>query len=436
MSKLPTAIGKYRIERELGKGATGTVYLAYDAFRNLHVAVKQIHPHLMAEPAQAARHRRMLHNEAVLAGQLQHPHLVAVIDIDEQANPPYLVLEYVQGRSLEAFTAPDTLLPVSQVLDIAFKCCNALEYAQTRGLVHRDIKPANLLLQENGEVKLTDFGTALSLLGDKTHMLGLIGSPAYMAPEQIKEEPVTHHADMFSLAVVIYELLCGHKPFQGESDYATMYKISSEPPVSLRVKRPELPGALDAVVAKALAKKALDRYPTWRDFSDALIGVNRSLPRQASQSTEAELFAELRAMHFFAGFPDVALWQTLRLGKRHMLPRGALLMKEDTLGQSFYLLIEGKVTVTRKDWELNTLSAGVSIGEMVYLQPERNKRTATVVAATDIVVMKIQSASLREAPAELQGLFDKAFIRLLVARLIATNRQLAEWDLAVPMAKR
>ncbi len=436
MGRLPSAIGKYRVERELGKGATGTVYLAYDAFRNHHVAIKQIHPHLMAEPTQAARHRRMLHNEAVLAGQLHHPHLVAVIDIDEEANPPYLVLEYVQGRSLEAFTTPDNLLPVSQVLDIAFKCCNALEYAQTRGLVHRDIKPANLLLQENGEVKLTDFGTALSLHGDKTHMLGLIGSPAYMAPEQIKEEAVTHHADMFSLAVVIYELLCGHKPFQGESDYATMYKISSEAPVSLRVKRPELPGALDAVVARALAKKAEERFPTWRDFADALVGVNRSLPRKAAQGTEAELFAELRAMDFFADFPDVALWQTLHLGKRHMLPRGSLVMKEDTLGQSFYMLIDGKVTVTRKDWELNTLSAGVSIGEMVYLRPERNKRTATVVAATDIVVMKIQCASLREAPPALQGLFDKAFIRLLVARLIATNRQLAEWDLAVPMGKR
>ena len=436
MGKTPSAIGKYRIERELGQGATGTVYLAYDAFRDMRVAIKQIHPHLMADPAQARRHRKMLHNEAVLAGQLHHPHLVAVIDIDEQANPPYLVLEYVQGKPLDAYTAPDRLLPVPQVLDIAFKCCNALEYAQTQGLVHRDIKPANLLRQENGEVKLTDFGTALSLRGDKTHMLGLIGSPAYMAPEQIKEGPITHHADMFSLAVVIYELLCGHKPFEGDSDYATMYKISSEPPVSLRVKRPELPGSLDAVITRALAKKPEDRYPTWREFAEALVGINRTLPRPAEQGTDAELFAELRAMDFFADFPDVALWQTLRLGKRHELPKGALLMREDTLGQSFYMLIAGKVNVTRKDWALNTLSAGVSIGEMVYLQPEKNKRTATVTAATAIVVLKIQSASLREAPAELQTRFDKAFIRVLMGRLISTNRQLAEWDVAGPGGRR
>ena len=180
--------------------------------------------------------------------------------MDELAKPPYPVLESIKGRALDAFTAPDTLLPEPQVLDIAFKCCNALEYAQTQGLVQRDIKPANLMLQEDGELKLTDFGTALSLLGDETHVLGLVGSPAYMAPGQIKEEAVTHHADMFSLAVVLYELLCGHKPFWGESDYATRYRISNETPVSLRAKRPELPGALDAVVARAMAKKPSDRY--------------------------------------------------------------------------------------------------------------------------------------------------------------------------------
>lgn len=432
MSKLPATIGKYRIERELGRGASGTVYLARDGFRDARVAVKQIHEHLLTDPAQAALHRRMLRNEAALAGRLNHPHIVSTIDADEQAHPPYLVLEYIDGQSLEAFTRPDALLPVAEVLDIGFKCCNALEYALTKGLVHRDIKPGNLLLQKDGELKLTDFGTALSLHSKETQMGGFLGSPAYMSPEQIKEAKVTHHTDMFSLGVVLYELLTGQKPFLGETDYATIYQISTQKPASLRLLRPELPQQLDAVVNRALAKSASDRYATWGDFANALVAVNRGLPKLASQGTEAERFQQLRSMEFFADFDDVVLWQTLRLGKRYALPRGTVLMREGTPGESFSMLLEGRVVVSHKGLALSTLSAGGSIGEMVYLQAGKHVRTATVVAETDIVVMKILGVSLRQASGEVQASFDKAFIKILVARLIATNGRLAEWDVSGP----
>lgn len=151
MATTPSDIGKYQIERERGHGASGVVYLARDTFRDNLVAIKQIHPHLLQDPAQSSKYRHLLHNEAVLAGQINHPHIVSLIDFDERANPPYLVLEYVPGRSLEVHTKPETLLPVSEVLDIVFKCCNALEYADFQGLVHRNIKPANLLLCNDGQ---------------------------------------------------------------------------------------------------------------------------------------------------------------------------------------------------------------------------------------------------------------------------------------------
>ncbi len=426
-------IGKYRIERELGRGSSGTVYLAHDDFRKIQVAVKQIHGHLLADPARASRYRRMLHNEAILAGRLNHPHIVRVIDVDERAEPPYVVLEYIAGQSLEAFTTPDALLAVDDVLDIGFKCCNALAYAQTQGLVHRDIKPANLLRQADGGIKLTDFGIAVSEHVDETRIAGLIGSPAYMAPEQIREETVTHHADMFSLGVVLYELLTGQKPFQGESDYATIYKISAANPVPLRVIRPSLPAALDVVLARALAKSPTERFANWSDFADALVRINRELPRSTAKGSEAERFQQLRGMDFFAEFSDVALWEVLRLSKKHSLRRGTVLMEERTLGASFYLLLQGQVTVSKKGSVLSTLSAGVSIGEMVYLQPEEQVRTATVVAKTDIVVLKIQGASVRQASAELQTSFDKAFIKILIGRLVTANKRLAEWDFTLPM---
>lgn len=428
MATLPTNIGKYRVERELGRGASGVVYLARDNFREAWVAIKQMHPHLLRDPAQATRYRRLLHNEAVLSGQINHPHIVSLVDVDEAADPPYLVLEYVPGRSLEVHTTPDTLLPVSEVLDIAFKCCNALEYAHFHGLVHRDIKPANLLLRDDGEVKLTDFGAALSQKGDVTQLAGLMGSPAYMSPEQIREEKLTQQSDMFSLGVVLYELLTGQKPFQGETDYATLFKIGAEDAVPVRVLRPDLPSALDDVVRTALAKKPSHRFANWSDFADAVSGASSSLTRMASQITEVQRFQSLRQLDFFKDFSDVAIWETLRLGRMRTLERGTVLMEEGSVGHSFYLLLDGTVRVTKKNLALTRLRAGVSIGEMVYLQPGDNRRSATVTAETAISVLKIKSASLQQASAELQSCFDKAFIKMLVTRLIATNQQLSEWD--------
>jgi len=428
MSELPRSIGKYRVERVLGVGASGTVYLAYDPFRDKWVAIKQIHAHLLDNPAQASRCRQMLHNESILASQLSHPHIVGLLDVDELADPPYLVLEYVKGRSLESYTSHDLLLPVSDVMDIGFKCCNALDYANQRGLVHRDIKPANLLMGENGELKLTDFGAAYSLHGEVTQIGGLVGSPAYMSPEQIHEQELTLHSDMFSLAVVLYEMLTGQKPFAGETDYATMFKISSEPAVPMRVLRPELPVVLDAVIGKALAKLPADRYATWPLFANALIGVVGSSERMVSHSTDAQRFRKLRGMVFFQEFSDVAIWETLRLGTVQAIGAQGILMEEGSQGNAFYLLLKGQVSVSQKNWALSTLNAGVSLGEMAYLQPEGNVRSATVMALTDIIVLKIQSASLHKASHELQGFFDRAFIKILVERLIASNLKLAELD--------
>lgn len=426
---IPATIGKYRIERELGRGASGIVYLGLDGFRGKRVAIKQMHAHLLAQPDQAERYRRLLRNEAAMSGRLKHPHIVRLLDADEDAAQPYLVLEYVDGQPLAAHARADALLPVPQVLDIAFKCCNALEYAYREGLVHRDIKPANLMLAANGEVKLTDFGAALSLRSDATQLSGMVGSPSYMSPEQVREEDLTHHSDMFSLAIVVYELLTGRRPFDGETDFATLYKISHEEPTPPSLLRASLPGHVDAVLLRAMAKKPADRFATWGDFAQALLDAHRDLPRQRSQDTEAERFGRLRELPFFADFHDVALWELMRLGNWRRLEQGTVLMREGQPGDSFCILIEGQVTVSRQGWTLSTLSAGVTLGEMTYLRPDNRQRTATAVAETEVLVLKIRNPALREASEDLQSRFDKAFIKLLVGRLIAANEQIAEWDM-------
>lgn len=425
----PVNIGKYRIERELGRGASGIVYLGLDGFRGRKVAIKQTHAHLLKAPELAERYRKLLRNEAALSGRLRHPNIVRLLDADEEALPPYLVLEYVDGQPLSDFATPDTLLPMHQVLDIAFKCCNALDYACREGLVHRDIKPANLMLARDGDVKLTDFGAALSLRSDATQLSGLVGSPSYMSPEQVREQDLTHHSDMFSLAVVVYELLTGRRPFDGDTDFATLYKISHEAPTPPSLLRAALPSHVDDVLLRALAKDPADRFATWPDFAQALLAAHRGLPRQKSQDTEAERFARLRALPFFADFHDVALWELMRLGSWRRLERGTVLMRENTPGDSFCILIEGQIAISRQGWNLSTLGPGVTLGEMTYLRPDNRTRTATAVAETEVLVLKVRNPALRQASEDLQSRFDKAFIKLLVGRLIATNEQLAEWEL-------
>lgn len=422
------AIGKYRIEKEIGRGASSVVYLAYDPFHRRNVAVKQIHAHLLKDDALALRYRRSLRNEGLIAGQLRHPHIVRLYDADESANPPYLVLEYVEGDTLASYTTPDKLLPVPQVLDIAYKCCSALQHAHSRGLVHRDIKPANLMVQSGGNVKLTDFGTAISTRGDQTQIIGLVGSPLYMSPEQVREETLTHQSDMFSLAVVIYELLTGRRPFAGDSEFAILYKIGTEDPPAPSSLRAQLPAEVDAVILRAMAKKPQDRYADWDEFADALLNVGRAMPAKRPQDREAEHFVKMRQLAFFEGFHDAALWEALNLGTLHSYTAGSTLMEEGTPGDSFLIILEGRIGVSRKGWKLVTVEPGVTLGEMCYLQPDNPMRTATATAETDVVALEIRNSGLRISSDDLQMRFDKAFIRQLVQRLIATSAKVGAWD--------
>jgi eukaryotic-like serine/threonine-protein kinase len=422
----PSAIGKYTVERELGRGASSTVYLGYDRFNSRPVAIKQIHAHLLSDAQEAHRYRRRLRNEAAMAGRLDHPCVVRLLDADEDADPPYLVLEYVDGRSLAAYTEGDKLLPMAQVLDIAFKCCSALDHAHRHGLVHRDIKPANILLQENGEVKVTDFGTALALRTDVTQIAGIVGSPSYMAPEQVREQVCTHRSDMFSLGIVLYQLLTGRNPFEGETDFTTMYRINTEMPSPPSLLRPELPVPANQAIMRALAKDPAERFAEWPDFADALLAASRGLPQRRAQDLEGEYFAQMRALPFFAGFHDSAVWEGLRLGTMLNFTLGDVLMREGAKGNSFHVILRGHVEVRRNGVTLSVLGAGVTLGEMAYLRPENPVRTATAVAASDVLVLEIRNDALNGASEGVRTGFDRAFIKLLVSRLIATNAQVSQ----------
>ena len=221
---LSLQVGKYDVQKMLGRGATGTVYLARDTFSGNEVALKTIEPEVFRDPEFGTVHRSQFQNEASLAGKLKHPHIVSILDAAVSEDSGYIAMELVTGGDLSAFTLPGKLLPVADVLQIGFKCCGALDYAFREGIVHRDIKPANLMIAQGTDVKIADFGAAYLRQSQAVHT-AVMGSPYYLSPEQIAGRELTHHSDMYALGVVLYELLTGQQPLRAENLQALLRKI-------------------------------------------------------------------------------------------------------------------------------------------------------------------------------------------------------------------
>ncbi|MSQ52120.1 MAG: serine/threonine protein kinase [Betaproteobacteria bacterium] len=231
-------IGKFQILKTLGKGASGTVYLALDTFSGNKVALKILDPDLVKSPDFEASNTVQFLNEASLAGKLSHPHIASILEASITSDPGYIAIEYVPGGDLSQYTTPGKLLPAEDAIQIAFKCCGALDYAFRQGIVHRDIKPANILVVSGTNIKVGDFGAAYLLKG-KEKQIADIGSPLYMSPEQVEGKRLGHHSDMFSLGVVLYQLFTGQRPFMADTLEELAAKIVGEAPVAPSSHRPE-----------------------------------------------------------------------------------------------------------------------------------------------------------------------------------------------------
>lgn len=263
-------LGRYRIDKELGRGAMGRVFLAYDPTIDRRVAIKtiQIFAALPAAERDAARERFL--REARAAGKLLHPGIVTVFDVGEAEGVPYLAMEYVQGRTLDAFCRPDALLPVPTVVALVAGAAEALAFAHKNGIVHRDVKPGNLMRVGDSGIKVMDFGLAKGPASSMTHDGALLGTPNYMSPEQIRGETLDGRSDLFSLAVVLYELLTGEKPFSGDSVSSVLYRIVHEPPRAADLHLERVPPPLAAFLARALSKAPDARFQDGAAFVAAL----------------------------------------------------------------------------------------------------------------------------------------------------------------------
>lgn len=432
-SDLPATIGKYRVKAKLGEGATSEVFLAHDPFRGQDVAIKRVRRNLLEDARETHFQQRFFEAEAALVGRLQHPNVVQILDAVDDPAAPYLVMEYVKGVTLRRYCRADALLPLATIIEVGFKCAMALGYVYRQGLIHRDVKPANLMVTLDGEqikdVKITDFGSVFNQGADHTQVFR-VGSLAYMSPEQLDGDTLDCRADIYSLSAVLYHLLAGRPPFDGQSQPVIMNQIYNATPPPLASLREGVSPELQALIESGLAKQREDRPRDWEAFSQALSTLvsNQQVPRGPLQGVlDSERFTLLRSLEFFASFDDVELWEVVHRAHWQRHGFGAALFRKGDEGNTFHIITQGQVDVYRDGAKVASLGAGTSVGEMAYLAPSPELR----VHAADLLVTQ-PATTLAFTPQTMEQLslgtrhqFDVGFIRVLVRRLHAAHEALA-----------
>ena len=415
LATVPERIGKYYVVHEVGRGSTGTVYLSHDPFYGRDVAIKLYHATTGDDP-ESRNARRMFLGEAKMVGKMQHPNIVPIFDAGEEEGRRYVVTEHIHGaRTLAQYCRSGSLLPVDQVVSIMYKCVKALHYAHSRGVIHRDIKPSNILLTQDGDVRIVDFGIALVADSDVSRLEGVAGSPAYMSPEQVQGFELDARSDLYSLGAVMYEMLCGQRPFRAGALGRLLRQVVQQAPDRLRSIRAEIPEELEAVVHKALEKEPADRYKTGAEFAAELTRVHQKLRATQSEIDDEERFAVLRKLRFFHDFSHAEIREVMRAGIWCEFQPGEAVLRTDDIDDRFYVVVLGSVRMSRNGEPVGSVPAGGCFGEAGY--SEGSRRDTTVEAHEPLTLLKVTATLLEQASISCQLRFNKTFLRELIGRL-------------------
>ncbi|MCP4075974.1 MAG: protein kinase [Gammaproteobacteria bacterium] len=419
-------ISKYEIKQTIGKGSMGLVYEAYDPFVQRTVAIKVAHLVDQNNALLAQQSREGFFSEVYSAGRMHHPSVISVYDAGQQDDLNYIVMEFVDGCTLQEYITGKRVLATSQVIDVIYQCAKGLDYVHRQGIIHRDLKPGNIMLSNEGDVKIMDFSIAHVDQGDGTP--GKVqGSPMYLPPEQLSEEKrLVEQSDIYSLGAVMYSLLTRRPLFKAKSLKSLIYQITNIEPDSISSLRPDLPQQVVDIVEKCLSKIIYHRYDNARHLANELSTAYGRLRGVGERIDMKEKWATLRFLKFFKDFSDDQITEVVDASEWLDYKKGDTIVSEGEIETAFYIIAKGGVEVSKDDISIGRMYQGDCFGETAFIKNEQ--RLASITARTDVTLMVVSNSLLEKVSIETQLRYYRIFLETLVTRLSKATDQLIEQD--------
>lgn len=428
--KRPSKIAKYEIKRRIGRGSMGVVYEAYDPFVQRTVAIKVAHYSDNIDSTTKQKLREAFFSEVYSAGKMQHPSVVSVYDAGQEDDMNYMVMEFVDGATLQEYVTGKKTLTHNQIVEVIYQCAKGLDYIHRQGVIHRDLKPGNIMLSTEGEVKIMDFSIAHVDVGFENHNEDVQGSPMYMPPEQLSEEKrLVFQSDIYSLGAVMYSLLVRKTPYKASSLESLIYKICNLEPQSLLEICPDLPGHISEIVAKAMSKIIYDRYESADELAQDLGQAFGRLREVGERIDMQEKWKTLRYLSFFKDFNDDQITDVVNASEWKEYSKGEIIISEGDTETSFYIIAKGGVDVMKKNKIIGNMKQGDCFGEIAFIT--RRPRVATIVARTDVTLMSVSNSLMEQAPLETQLQYYRIFLENLVSRLSQATDKLVDAEKAL-----